>query len=74
MDPRHSGVALTSTCGLRVAVDRVAAGAWAVSQNCRPEGGATAVSTLGVGGSASPVSKHSNKRAGDHLPDARVRA
>eukprot|EP00966_Prymnesium_polylepis_P106409 2464402-Prymnesium_polylepis.1 len=48
MDPRHSGVALTSPCGRRVAVD-VVLGSLA---ECRPEGGATGVSTLGVGGNS----------------------
>eukprot|EP00966_Prymnesium_polylepis_P305022 7047816-Prymnesium_polylepis.1 len=35
MDPRHSGMALTSICGRRVAVD--VASCWAVSHKCRPK-------------------------------------
>eukprot|EP00966_Prymnesium_polylepis_P029540 686437-Prymnesium_polylepis.1 len=35
---------------------------WVVSQKCQPEGGATGVSTMGVG---------VNKGVGDRLPDAR---
>eukprot|EP00966_Prymnesium_polylepis_P301825 6973177-Prymnesium_polylepis.1 len=57
MDPRLSGVALTSTCGRRVSP-------WtAVSQKCRPDGGETGVNTMGVGGS---------KGAGSFLPGAHL--